>query len=248
MSTVDGNALTASIRRLRHASCVLAVTGAGISAESGVPTFRDAQTGLWARYSPEDLATAAAFERDPVLVWQWYAWRRQLVRAASPNDGHRAIAVLESILPIFAVATQNVDGMHQRAGSRHVIELHGNIERTLCSRERIAFDDGGGLADAPPLCPRCGAPGRPAVVWFGEALPPDAIERASTAADTCDVLLSVGTSSLVYPAASLAETALRRGAFVIEVNPAPTPLSARADAVLSGAAGKVLPMLVEALR
>jgi len=237
----------ASVARLRSARSVLIVSGAGMSAESGVPTFRDAQTGLWAQFRAEDLATPAAFERDPALVWRWYAWRRHLVLGAVPHEGHRAVAALERLLPALDVATQNVDGLHQRAGSRNVIELHGNILQTLCSRERTAIE-ADPAADEPPLCPRCGAPGRPAVVWFGEALPRDALARASEAAASCDVMLSIGTSSLVYPAAGLAEAALVRGAFVIEVNTTRTPLSERADAILSGPAGTMLPALVQALR
>ena len=227
---------------------MLALTGSGVSAESGVPTFRDAQTGLWARYRPEDLATAEAFARDPKLVWDWYAWRRALVSQAEPNAGHRALVALAGSVPQLTLVTQNVDGLHQRAGSTDVIEFHGNIARTKCSREDVIVDEPVGRTDgAPPLCPRCGAYVRPAVVWFGEMIPPDALQRAFAAAENCDVFLSIGTSSLVYPAASLAEVAQASGACLVEINPQPTPHSRFADYLLSGAAGVMLPALVEAV-
>ena len=227
---------------------MLALTGSGVSAESGVPTFRDAQTGLWARYRPEDLATAEAFARDPKLVWDWYAWRRALVSQAEPNAGHRALVALAGSVPQLTLVTQNVDGLHQRAGSTDVIEFHGNIARTKCSREDVIVDEPVGRTDgAPPLCPRCGAHVRPAVVWFGEMIPPDALQRAFAAAESCDVFLSIGTSSLVYPAASLAEVAQASGACLVEINPQPTPHSRFADYLLSGAAGVMLPALVEAV-
>lgn len=167
------------------------LTGAGISAESGVPTFRDAQTGLWERYRPEDLATPEAFARDPELVWSWYAWRRELVGGVEPNAGHRALVDLEVRVPRFTLATQNVDGLHRRAGNRNVLELHGDISRTICSRERVAVDTEG-VEGEPPACPECGAYLRPEVVWFGEALPTEAFERAHEAACESDVFLSVG--------------------------------------------------------
>ena len=222
---------------------MVALTGSGISAESGVPTFRDAQTGLWSRYDPQELATPEAFARDPELVWKWYAWRRSLVEGARPNAGHRALADLERRAPAFSLVTQNVDGLHQEAGSAKVVELHGNIRRSRCPAEAVPVEpDGTDLP--PPLCPNCGSPLRPDVVWFGEALPVAELEAASEAARSCDVLLSVGTSGLVYPAASLPYEALENGAIVVEVNPEPTPLSASADLLLRGRAGEVLPELV----
>jgi NAD-dependent deacetylase len=222
------------------------LTGSGISAESSVPTFREAQTGLWARFDPQELATPEAFARDPALVWEWYEWRRKLVAEARPNPGHLAIAEMQRLAPNVTLVTQNVDGLHQEAGSREVIELHGNIRRTKCSVEDTTvedFEDGG----SPPTCPSCGAPLRPDVVWFGEMLPQGALEAASMAAREADFLLSVGTSSLVYPAAGLPLEALDNGATVVEINPSETPLSPHADYTLRGFAGDVLPRLIEEL-
>lgn len=227
---------------LRGARSVAVLTGAGISAESGVPTFRDAQTGLWESYRPEDLATPEAFARDPGLVWSWYAWRRELIGGVEPNAGHRALAELEQRVPGFILATQNVDGLHRRAGSVNVLELHGNISRTVCSFEYEDVEPEG-LEGEPPLCPNCGAPLRPDVVWFGEALPVEAFERARDEASRSDVFLSVGTSSLVQPAASLPQAALSGGATVVEVNPEATPLTRHADYALQGPAGEALPAL-----
>jgi NAD-dependent deacetylase len=236
-----------ALERLRSAKRVLALTGAGISAESGVPTFRDAQTGLWAKYRAEELATPQAFEENPRLVWQWYSWRRELVGKAEPNPGHHALVALEQRYADFTLVTQNVDGLHARAGSRNVVELHGNIARTLCFAERTPVDAYADDGSVPPRCPRCGALLRPGVVWFGEALPADALARAHLVAQNCDVALSIGTSSLVEPAASLPLLAKARGAYLIEINPSSTPLSAHADQVWAGAAGAVLPELVQLL-
>lgn len=230
---------------LRGARSVAVLTGAGISAESGVPTFRDAQTGLWENYRPEDLATPEAFARDPGLVWGWYAWRRKLVGGVEPNAGHRALVDLESRVPCFTLATQNVDGLHRRAGSRNVLELHGDISRTVCSRERVVVDPEG-LEGEPPRCPECGSYLRPDVVWFGEALPFEAFERAQEEARESDLFLSVGTSSLVQPAASLPQAALSGGATVVEVNPEPTPLTPHATYSLQSPAGEALPALLAA--
>jgi NAD-dependent deacetylase len=236
----------ALVEALRAARAVAVLTGSGVSAESGVPTFRDAQTGLWAHYDPADLATPEAFERDPGLVWEWYEWRRKLVREAAPNPGHLALAELERRVSRFTLITQNVDGLHQRAGSGGVIELHGNITRTKCSVEDVLVEDYA-PDSTPPVCPNCGAPLRPDVVWFGEALPSGALAAASEAARSCDLFLSVGTSSLVYPAAGLPLEASTGGAVLIEANPEETPISRRADFVLRGRAGEVLPTLVEAV-
>jgi NAD-dependent deacetylase len=233
------------VEALRDANSVAVLTGAGISAESGVPTFRDAQTGLWERYRPEDLATPEAFDRDPELVWRWYAWRRELVGGVEPNAGHRALAEFERRVPRFTLATQNVDGLHRRAGSRNVLELHGDISRTICSRELVAVEPEG-LSGEPPECPDCGAYLRPDVVWFGEALPVEAFEKAQDAARASDVFLSVGTSSLVQPAASLPQAAISGGATVVEINPEPTPLTPHADYALQSPAGEALPALIAA--
>ena len=237
----------ALIQALAEARRIAALTGAGVSAESGVPTFRDAQTGLWARYRPEDLATPEAFRRDPKLVWEWYAWRRGLVAGVEPNPGHYALAELERRMPAFNLITQNVDGLHRRAGSRRVIELHGDLFQTKCSEEDTVVDAWAETGEIPPRCPRCNALLRPGVVWFGEMLPAQAVAAAETAAAGCEVFLSIGTSTLVYPAADLPFLALRKGALVVEINPQPTPLSQAANFSLRGAAAALLPALLNAL-
>jgi NAD-dependent deacetylase len=229
---------------LRDAGRVTVLTGSGVSAESGVPTFREAQTGLWERFDPQQLATPEAFDRDPRLVWEWYAWRRSLVSEAEPNPAHLALAELEGVVPELTLVTQNVDGLHQRAGSRSVVELHGNILRSKCSWEGVIVEPEDHDESVPPLCLGCGAYLRPDVVWFGEMLPAAAMEAASEAARGCDVFLSVGTSSLVYPAATLPYEALENGATLVEINTGETPLTRHADHVLSGQAGEVLPELV----
>jgi NAD-dependent deacetylase len=234
------------VRALRAARRVGVLTGAGISAESGIPTFRDAQTGLWSRFRPEELATADAFRRNPQLVWDWYAWRRGLVGGAAPNAGHRALVRLAERVPALTLVTQNVDGLHQRAGSADVIELHGNIHRSKCFDEDIVIAEVPESSERPPRCPRCGGPLRPDVVWFGESLPPRALERAEAAARECDLFLSVGTSAAVFPAAQLPLTALQAGAAVVEINKDPTPLTRMATYSLRGAAGAILPALLEA--
>ena len=232
---------------LRAARRVAVLTGAGVSAESGVPTFRDAQQGLWAQFDPRELATPSAFARHPKRVWDWYATRREMVGRVAPNPGHHALAALERRVPDFLLATQNVDGLHQRAGCANVVELHGNITRVRCSREgTVVAHFAEGTDDAPPRCPRCGAFLRPDVVWFEEMLPADALAAAEDAARRCDVLIVAGTSAEVYPAAALPEAALARGARVVEVNPNETPLSAYANDVLRGPSGVVLPALVAA--
>ena len=234
------------VERLRGARRVTVLTGAGVSAESGVPTFRDAQTGLWSKFKPEDLATPEAFRRNPKLVWEWYAMRRAKVREGEPNAGHRALVELEQRVPGFLMATQNVDGLHQRAGSRNVVELHGNITRTKCFDDGALVEEWAQTGEVPPRCPRCGGPLRPDVVWFNENLPPEAFARAAEAARHCDVFLSVGTSALVYPAAALPLDAQAAGALLVEVNPTPTPLTPNADFFLQGTSGKILPGLVRA--
>lgn len=246
--TPNGNAtppdgLVAALRRARR---VAILTGAGISAESGVPTFRDAQTGMWARYDPQELATPQAFQRNPKLVWEWYAWRRELTGQAAPNPGHLALVELAGQTPHCQLITQNVDGLHQRAGSREVIELHGNIHRTKCFEEEVVVESWDDTGDVPPLCPRCGGFLRPDVVWFGEALPADALQTAVKAAQQCDLFLSVGTSALVHPAASLPTMALRAGATLVEINLEPTPLTPLAHYAWHGPAGQLLPALVAA--
>lgn len=232
--------------RLRDATSVLVLTGAGISAESGVPTFRGPQ-GLWRTFRPEDLATPEAFARDPRLVWEWYDWRRGLIAPLRPNAAHEAVAALENRTPTFLLATQNVDGLHATAGSRSMAELHGSLWRARCAGScgAVLEDRRVPLPDLPPSC-ECGALLRPDVVWFGEALPEASLERALAAARQAQVVLVVGTSSLVYPAAALPEVGRRHGAFVVEVNPEATPLTPLADVSLRGRAAEVMPPLVEA--
>lgn len=233
------------IERLASAQRVVALTGAGVSAESGVPTFRDAQTGLWACYRAEDLATPQAFQRDPALVWNWYAWRRSLVDAVAPNPAHHALAALERRLPEFHLVTQNVDGLHRRAGSRRLLELHGDLFLTLCSAEGIPVEDWHNSDQAPPRCPRCDAPLRPGVVWFGENLPQEILSQAFALSAECEIFLSIGTSSLVQPAASLPLCAMESGATVVEINPQLTPLSELAHYTIKAPAGEALPALVD---
>jgi NAD-dependent deacetylase len=229
---------------LSQAKRVCVLTGAGISAESGVPTFRDALTGLWETYDPEELATPEAFARNPRLVWEWYAHRRKLVESVAPNPGHIAIAEMETRIPDFTLITQNVDGLHARAGSRRVIELHGNIMRTKCSRENRIVTTWEDSDEVPPRCPHCQGLLRPDVVWFGEMLPQAALHEAMEAASACDLLISVGTSGIVYPAASIPGIAQDSGAVTLEVNPVKTALSSSMDHILHGPAGEILPALV----
>lgn len=234
------------INFLRQAGRVAALTGAGVSQESGLRTFRDAQTGLWAQYKPEDLASPEAFSRDPKLVWDWYAMRREKVRGVKPNPGHFALAEMEQRVSRFTLITQNVDGLHWKAGSRSVIELHGSIGRVRCSACGMIVETWEENGDV-PLCAACGGMLRPDVVWFGESLPRDALEAAVEAARASQVFFSVGTSGLVQPAAALGFAAHNKGAVVVDVNLEPTPLTAKADFFLQGKSGEVLPALVKAV-
>src|SRR5512133_366448 len=192
------------ITLLRGTSRLVALTGAGVSQESGLRTFRDAQTGLWAQYRPEDLASPEAFRRNPKLVWDWYAWRREAIKGVRPNPGHYALVEMESHIPVFTLITQNVDGLHRMAGSRHVLELHGNIQRVRCSECGTFAEDWVDDDQEVPRCQVCGGLLRPDVVWFGEALPRGELEKAVEAARSCELFLSIGTSGVVQPAASLA--------------------------------------------
>jgi NAD-dependent deacetylase len=232
------------LEALRRSVRVVALTGAGVSQESGLRTFRDAQTGLWSQYKPEDLANPAAFQRNPKLVWDWYSMRRGLMAEVRPNPAHYALVEMARRVPEFTLVTQNVDDLHRKAGSPEVIELHGNLGRVKCSEEGTWIEAWEENEDV-PRCPRCGAYLRPDVVWFGEQLPLEALERAVQATRRCDVFLSIGTSGVVQPAASLAYAARNRGATLVEVNPEPTPLSGKADFVMRGRAGEILPELVE---
>ncbi len=236
--------------RLADARRVVVYSGAGVSKESGIATFREPGTGLWAQYDPMQLATAEAYERDPAFVWRWYMDRFGQIEAAQPNPGHRALAELERLVPT-TVVTQNIDGLHQRAGSRDVIELHGSALRFKCVGGRhggFSLAELAGSDEAPPRCPRCGDLIRPDVVWFGEALPEAALERALDLAARCDALLAVGTSGVVYPAALVPATAHQCGAALIDVNPEPDAIARAADCFLQGPAGEVLPRLVARVR
>lgn len=219
------------------------LTGAGVSAASGVPTFRGAD-GLWSNFRVEELATPGAFARDPALVWKWYAWRRELVAACRPNRAHEVLAEWSRRFPRFTLVTQNVDGLHERAGTRNVVRFHGSIWELACSRgcaESPARwrDETVPFPELPPRCPRCGGLARPGVVWFGEPIDREVLE-ASLAALDCEVCLVVGTSAVVYPAAGLADEARHRGAFTVEINPEPTEATERFDLAIQGRAEEVL--------
>ena len=239
------------VQVLRAATRVVVFTGAGVSAESGIPTFRDKQTGLWEKFDAAELATPYAFERDPALVWGWYEWRRAAVQNAKPNPAHHAIATLANHVPQFALVTQNVDDLHERAGSRDVVHLHGELCRPHCENCRRPYaipeippqSSQAGRIN-PPRCEFCGAKIRPGVVWFGERLPEQQWLAARDAAKHCDVFLCVGTSSLVQPAASLTDIAVNAGATTIQVNPNPTGADGSMTFTLRGPAGTVLPQLV----
>jgi NAD-dependent deacetylase len=228
---------------LAQAASVAVLTGAGVSAESGIPTFRGAG-GLWKNYKPEDLATPEAFARDPRLVWEWYNWRRELIAKAAPNAAHLALAQLEIRKPRFTLITQNVDGFDDRAGSRRILKLHGDIWRMRCTVCGANWPDRRApLPSIPPHC-HCGGLARPAVVWFGEPLPDGMMNEAEHASASADVFLVIGTSAVVYPAAGLVPHASQSGAKVIEINLDPTPFSAMVDCALQGAAGELLPKLL----
>lgn len=228
---------------LKNANKVLVLTGAGMSAESGVPTFRDAQSGMWEKFKPEDLATPQAFRNNPQLVWDWYADRRNNISEVSPHAGHVALVEMEQYFESVLLVTQNVDSLHQQAGSSEVIELHGNIMRSICSETGLKIDDKWIKSNPgrPPVSPhhRHGL-ARPGVVWFGEELPAGSMNRAMTEAYNCDVCFSIGTSTLVQPAASLPFIALEAGAVVIEINPVPTSLSSKAHFSLQATAAEAL--------
>ena len=238
---------------LRGAQRIALLTGAGVSAESGVPTFRDAQSGLWANFRPEELATEAAFRDHPERVWDWYAGRRDALKAVQPNAGHVAVAKFQARHPDrLTVITQNVDGLHQAAGSPGVLALHGNLVEDAWL-DGCALARGGGQACAlsvaepghPPRCAQCGNLVRPAVVWFGENLPAGALAAAERAAEACDVMLVVGTSGQVQPAGGLARLARQAGARVVVVNPEPTELDAVAHAILAGPSARLVPELLD---
>lgn len=244
------DALINAVRDARH---IVIFTGAGVSAESGIPTFRDALTGLWERFDAASLATPEAFRADPALVWGWYEWRRMKVLQAEPNSAHRAIVELARHVPHLTLVTQNVDDLHERAGSTDVLHLHGSLHQPRCftcgkpPEEPLGTTDEpeGGRRLQPPQCERCGGHLRPGVVWFGESLPANQLDAAFAAAKDCDVLISIGTSGLVYPAAEVPGLAWQAGAVVAHVNPLANISRGEREYALAGAAGETLPMLIE---
>jgi len=239
---------------IRDSQNITVLTGAGVSRESGIPTFRDALDGLWARFNPQELATASAFMDNPKLVWDFYEYRRDIMRDKSPNAGHFALAELQRRSPSLVVITQNIDELHEQGGSTGVIHLHGRIagnkcfyncqgDPTMVDVSLLSWDKENG----PPACPHCGRWVRPDVVWFGEMLPPAALNAAADALQVSELMLVIGTSGLVMPAADMPMVIKRRGGKVIEINPDDTPISDIADIKLSGPSGEILPRIVEAL-
>lgn len=232
------------VTRLRGARAIVAVTGAGVSAGSGVPTFRG-KDGLWGKYRAEDLATPEAFAHNPQLVWEWYDWRRNVIARCRPNAAHEVLAKW-SQRPGFTLITQNVDGLHERAGTANVVRFHGSIWVLRCAADcgTAPWEDRRTpLPELPPLCPACGGLARPGVVWFGESIEPDILQQSSDAASRADVFLSIGTSSLVYPAAGLLNVARRSGAFAAEINPGATGAAGDVDVAIAAPAEDALPML-----
>jgi NAD-dependent deacetylase len=236
--------------RIQSASSITVITGAGVSAASGVPTFRG-EDGLWKSYSPQELATPEAFQRDPKLVWEWYDWRRGLMSKCQPNEAHQVLAIWSKRYPGFTLITQNVDGLHERAGTENVIRFHGTLWEVFCwnrcksSPPSWVFDEVP-LSTIPPTCPHCGGLIRPAVVWFGEGIDPEIMQKSIEALE-CDLFLTIGTSAVVYPAASMVDSAHHRGAFTVEVNLEPTPASASVDLSLQGPAEILLKQIEDAI-
>jgi NAD-dependent deacetylase len=240
--------LEAASKALAAASRVVVLTGAGISSESGIPTFRG-EDGLWKTFRAEQLATPTAFIQDPRLVWEWYDWRRGIIGTREPNAGHNVLAEWEELFSNFSLITQNIDGLHQRAGSKNVIELHGNIWKQRCIEEGSIFENHDiPLKETPPHCEKCGALLRPHVVWFGEALDGSILQKSFMLSSRCNVMLVVGTSANVQPAASLPLSAAEAGAKIIEINPDRTPLSGQADFSIRARAGEFLPLLDAAVK
>ena len=247
---MDNTLLARAAQLLHNAANVAVLTGAGVSAESGIATFRDAQTGLWSKFDPEKLASQHGFRTDPGLVWRWYMARLHAVlEDAEPNPGHLALAQLAEMVPQFTLITQNVDNLHEQAGSQNVLHLHGSVTHFRCNAcdAEHKLQPAERTAEMPPNCVNCNDLVRPDVVWFGEMLPADAIEVAWQAAEACDVMLVVGTSGLVTPAAHLPLLAQERGAAIIDVNPDYDAIAGYADLFLQGGAGLVLPQLIDAI-
>lgn len=235
------------LKRLEKAYSVAVLTGAGISASSGIPTFRG-KDGIWKKFKPEELANYNAFVKNPKLVWEWYGWRRNLIKNVRPNPAHYALVDLENIFKDFAVITQNVDNLHSLAGSNKLIELHGNIMRNKCIECGKPFEGDFNLKEGIPKCTTCGGMIRPDVVWFGENLPEDQIMAAQELAMRCEVFFSIGTSSIVEPAASLPYMAKGNGAYLVEINIEETPLTGSANEFIQGPADKILPELIVKLQ
>jgi NAD-dependent deacetylase len=236
-----------AIEKLIDTKYLLVITGAGISAESGIPTFRG-NDGLWQNYRAEDLATPWAFERNPEVVWRWYDWRRGIIGRAELNPGHLAIKQLEELYDDFFLITQNVDGLHGRTGIKNMVEIHGNLWRARCTKDgRTSMLMDVPLKSIPPTC-ECGNILRPDVVWFGESIPSDWLQKSYDVIDMCDTLVVAGTSGVVYPVASFPQSVKERGGCVIEINIEPTPISSIADISLFGKSGDLLPMLVKGIR
>lgn len=229
--------------RLRQARTVTVLTGAGISADSGVPTFRGTD-GLWKNFRPEELATPDAFARDPKLVWEWYNWRRELLSTTTPNAAHHALSELEQRITDFWLITQNVDGLHAQAGSKNLSEIHGNIWKVRCTDCGRVTDNREVPIVYPPTCGQCSGLLRPHIVWFGESLNHDDLNNSFTALQQCEILLVVGTSGVVYPAASFASVAKGHGALVVEVNLDSTPNSSLVDVSFQGRAKDLVPLLL----
>ncbi len=242
-TTMDENQLKEMVEILRLKPRIAVLTVAGISAESGIPTFRG-QDGLWKQFRAEELATPEAFSRDPRLVWEWYDWRRGIIASREPHAGHYVLSRWEEFFPGYVLITQNVDGLHRKAGSKNILELHGNIWQVRCTEEgTIAENEESHLNEIPPHCPSCGALLRPNVVWFGEALPRETLEKAFASCALCDLMFVIGTSAFVQPAASLPFMAAERGAKIVEINLNPTPLTNFADYSFEAKAGEILPVI-----
>jgi len=235
------------LKKLKEAENICVLTGAGVSAESGIPTFRD-PGGIWEKFRPEQLANFEAFMSDPDFVWSWYQHRREIMREVKPNKGHIALAEMENIIANFDLITQNIDNLHFRAGSKKITELHGNIERNFCMKCRTFYPEID-LSEKKVLkCEKCGGLIRPDVVWFGEMLPMKELRHAEESAADSDVFFTIGTSAEVYPAAMLPIIAKRAGAYVVEINTKPTPISGELDEILTGKSGEILDELINEVK
>lgn len=243
---MDSDTIESVRKKLASARSVTVLTGAGISADSGVPTFRGKE-GLWKQFRAEDLATPEAFGKNPEIVWEWYHWRRGLISTKSPNRAHTALVQLEKRVELFTLITQNVDGLHPLAGSQNIVELHGNLWRLRCTGCRRVVEDRSLDLPLLPKCRDCLSLLRPDVVWFGEAIDPEDLEKSIKASGEGEIMLVIGTSGVVQPAASFASLAKSRGAFVVEINPVPS-LGPVPDAALAGKASETLPRLIEPAR